>query len=109
MKVVVATSLVTLLALACTSTPHPESGPPAGNAGVVAPAAAVVARAASVPADHRYVALSDGQRTAVLLHYYLDSPVADIADALGVTEGTVKTQLHRGRQALAAALGEVEP
>ena len=53
-------------------------------------------------------ALSEGQRTAVLLHYYLDSPVADIAAALGVTEGTVKTQLHRGRQALAAALGEVE-
>ncbi len=67
MKVVAATSLATLLAVACTATPQPESGPPAGNAGVVAPAAAVVARAASVPADHRYVALSDGQTGRILL------------------------------------------
>jgi RNA polymerase sigma-70 factor (ECF subfamily) len=52
--------------------------------------------------------LAEGQRTAVLLHYYLDAKVADIAAALGVSEGTVKTQLHRGRQALAAALGEEE-
>lgn len=51
-------------------------------------------------------ALPDGQRTAVLLHYYLDASVADIAEALGVSEGTIKTQLHRGRSALAKALGE---
>jgi RNA polymerase sigma-70 factor (ECF subfamily) len=52
--------------------------------------------------------LPDGQRVAVLLHYYLDAAVADIATALGVSEGTVKTQLHRGRRALAAVLGEEE-
>lgn len=52
--------------------------------------------------------LPNGQRVAVLLHYYLDAAVADIAAALGVSEGTVKTQLHRGRRALAAALGEEE-
>jgi RNA polymerase sigma-70 factor (ECF subfamily) len=51
-------------------------------------------------------ALPDGQRTAVLLHYYLDSSVADIAAAMGVSEGTVKTHLHRGRASLATALGE---
>jgi RNA polymerase sigma-70 factor, ECF subfamily len=51
-------------------------------------------------------ALPEGQRIAVLLHYYLDSSVADIAAALGVAEGTVKTHLHRGRAALAEALGE---
>ena len=52
--------------------------------------------------------LPEGQRVAVLLHYYLDAAVADIATALGVSEGTVKTQLHRGRRALAAVLGEEE-
>jgi RNA polymerase sigma-70 factor, ECF subfamily len=51
-------------------------------------------------------ALPEGQRTSVLLHYYLDSSVADIAAAMGVSEGTVKTHLHRGRAALAEALGE---
>jgi RNA polymerase sigma factor (sigma-70 family) len=51
-------------------------------------------------------ALPAGQRTAVLLHYYLDSSVADIAAAMGVSEGTVKTHLHRGRAALAEALGD---
>jgi RNA polymerase sigma factor (sigma-70 family) len=51
-------------------------------------------------------ALPEGQRTAVLLHYYLDSSVVDIAAAMGVSEGTVKTHLHRGRAALAEALGE---
>lgn len=50
--------------------------------------------------------LPDGQRTVILLHYYLDVPVTEIAGSLGVTEGTVKTQLHRGRASLAAALGE---
>lgn len=50
--------------------------------------------------------LPDGQRTVILLHYYLDVPVSEVAGSLGVTEGTVKTQLHRGRASLAAALGE---
>lgn len=52
--------------------------------------------------------LPDGQRVAVLLHYYLDAAVADIATALGVSEGTVKTQLYRGRRALGAVLGGEE-
>ncbi len=46
------------------------------------------------------------QRTTVLMHYYLDASIADIADALDVTAGTVKTQLHRGRAALAHLLEE---
>jgi RNA polymerase sigma-70 factor (ECF subfamily) len=39
------------------------------------------------------------------MHYYLDNSVLDIADGLGISEGTVKTQLHRARQALSALLG----
>lgn len=47
-----------------------------------------------------------GQRQVCVLHYYLDMPVAHVAAGLGVSEGTVKTQLHRARAALATALGQ---
>ena len=70
MRVKVAASLAALLAFACTSTPasqtEPRSGGPAAS-GAGAPAATVVARPASVPADHRFVALSDGQTGRILL------------------------------------------
>jgi RNA polymerase sigma-70 factor (ECF subfamily) len=45
------------------------------------------------------------QRQITIMHYYLDNSVLDIADGLGISEGTVKTQLHRARQALSALLG----
>src|SRR5438132_7132742 len=51
-------------------------------------------------------ALPRRQREATVLRYYLDLDVLEIAEALGVSEGTVKTSLHRARRALAAALGE---
>lgn len=54
-------------------------------------------------------ALPDGQQQIVTLYYYLDTPVADIAQALGVTTGTVKTQLHRARSALGSTLGKEAP
>jgi RNA polymerase sigma factor (sigma-70 family) len=34
-------------------------------------------------------------RAVVVLRYYADLPLADIADILGVTTGTVKSMLHR--------------
>ena len=46
------------------------------------------------------------QRKAVVLHYLLDLPVAEVAVELGVADGTVKSWLHRGRNALAADLGD---
>ena len=49
------------------------------------------------------------QREATVLRYYLDLDVAQIGEALGVHEGTVKTTLHRARRALAAVLGEAIP
>lgn len=49
--------------------------------------------------------LADQQRQMCVMHYYLDLAVADIAAALGVSAGTVKTQLHRARRTLAASLG----
>ena len=48
------------------------------------------------------------QRQAIVLHYLADLPVAEIAQALAVPSGTVKSLLARGRRALAARLGEPE-
>lgn len=45
-------------------------------------------------------ALPSGQRTAVFLHYRQDMTVQEVARALGVTSGTVKTLLFRARRRL---------
>jgi RNA polymerase sigma-70 factor (ECF subfamily) len=44
------------------------------------------------------------QRQVCTLHYLMDQSVETIAEGLGVSEGTIKTQLHRARKALAARL-----
>jgi RNA polymerase sigma-70 factor (ECF subfamily) len=44
--------------------------------------------------------LPSGERTAVLLFYRQEMSVAEIAFALGVSTGTVKTQLSRARKRL---------
>jgi RNA polymerase sigma-70 factor, ECF subfamily len=49
-------------------------------------------------------ALPRRQAQVIALRYVADASVAEIARTLGLAEGTVKTQLHRGRQALAARL-----
>jgi RNA polymerase sigma-70 factor (sigma-E family) len=53
-------------------------------------------------------ALPHRQRAAVVLRYYEDLPEAEIADALGCSVGTVKSQLSKARAALALALEGVE-
>nr|MDT0663258.1 sigma-70 family RNA polymerase sigma factor [Micromonospora sp. DSM 115978] len=45
-----------------------------------------------------------GQRHALALHYLADLPVDEVARSLGVSVGTVKSRLSRGRQALALLL-----
>jgi RNA polymerase sigma-70 factor, ECF subfamily len=56
-------------------------------------------------------ALPKRQAQAVALHYVADLPVADVAEALGCSTGTIQTHLFRARQALAGTLdrGEEEP
>ena len=48
--------------------------------------------------------LPEAQRTALVLRFYLDLKVDDIAAVLDIPTGTVKSQIHRG---LAALSGEV--
>lgn len=53
--------------------------------------------------------LSPGMRSAFILRAYHDRSLAEIAATLDIDEGTVKSRLHRARQALKAALEEVHP
>jgi RNA polymerase sigma-70 factor (ECF subfamily) len=48
--------------------------------------------------------LDPEQRTAIVLYYYLDLPLPEVAAALRMPVGTVKSRLHRARAALRAAL-----
>lgn len=45
-------------------------------------------------------------REVIVLHYFADLPVDEVAELLGVPPGTVKSRLSRGRAALAAQLGD---
>ncbi len=53
-------------------------------------------------------ALPMQQRTCVCLHYLGGYTVNDVADALGITSGTVKTHLHHARHNLQQRLEEVD-
>jgi RNA polymerase sigma-70 factor (ECF subfamily) len=44
------------------------------------------------------------QRAVMVLHFYLDLPLTDAADILGIPAGTAKSRLHRGLEALRAAM-----
>jgi RNA polymerase sigma-70 factor (ECF subfamily) len=46
------------------------------------------------------------QRAAVVLHYYADRPIREIAELLGTSTSTVAVHLHRGRNRLRDLLGD---
>jgi RNA polymerase sigma-70 factor (ECF subfamily) len=46
------------------------------------------------------------RRAAVVLYYWDDRPVAEIARMLQVSESTIKQHLHRARKRLADLLSE---
>jgi RNA polymerase sigma-70 factor (ECF subfamily) len=48
--------------------------------------------------------LEADQRAVIVLYYYLDLPLPDIAVALRIPEGTVKSRLNRARASMRAAL-----
>jgi RNA polymerase sigma factor (sigma-70 family) len=45
-------------------------------------------------------------REVVLMHYYLDIPLAEVASSLRRPVGSVKRQLHEARKVLGQALGD---
>lgn len=52
------------------------------------------------------LALTERQRTAVVLHHIVDLPVSEVAAALGVAPGTASATLHQARTRLATLLGD---
>jgi RNA polymerase sigma-70 factor (ECF subfamily) len=52
--------------------------------------------------------LPSSQRAAIVLHYYEDRPVAEVATLIGCSEATARVRLHRARRRLAELLGEVD-
>ena len=48
--------------------------------------------------------LSLDHRAVVVLHHYLDLPLDEVADVLGVPAGTVRSRLHHAMRGLRAAL-----
>ncbi len=62
--------------------------------------------------EHRAVAvalrtLPERQRACLALRFYDDLTETQIAEALGISAGSVKTHVHRGMAALAAALEDL--
>jgi RNA polymerase sigma-70 factor (ECF subfamily) len=51
--------------------------------------------------------LPDLYRTALYMHYWLERPVEEIAELMGIPEGTVKSQLFRARNLLKDRLARV--
>jgi RNA polymerase sigma-70 factor (ECF subfamily) len=54
--------------------------------------------------DHAFRVLPMDQRLTMVLHYYRDLSVSQIAEMLAISEGTVKSRLHAGRRAMRAVL-----
>jgi RNA polymerase sigma-70 factor (ECF subfamily) len=72
--------------------------------GLVATDPATGDETARLAVEGAVAALSLRLRQVLLLHYYADMPVADVARVLDRPEGTVKRQLHEARAALATTL-----
>lgn len=82
----------------------PEHDAPAGSED---PLAHLIADERDLRLWQSVAALPSGERTAMILYYRQDMSVGDIARAIGVTAGTVKTLLFRGRQKLRRSLGDL--
>jgi len=77
-----------------------------GSSGGATSAGSLIDAEERADVERALATLSRRQREAVVLRYYLDLSVVEVAAALGVSEGTAKTTLFRARVALSRALSE---
>ena len=56
--------------------------------------------------EHGIRQLPTHQRVPIVLYHFEDRSYREIADALGVSLGKIKTDIHRGREALRNLIGE---
>jgi RNA polymerase sigma-70 factor (ECF subfamily) len=54
--------------------------------------------------ERGFARLPTEQRAILVLHYYLDLPLSQVATVLGIPEGTAKSRLHRATRAMRNAL-----
>jgi RNA polymerase sigma-70 factor (ECF subfamily) len=52
--------------------------------------------------------LTDQQRLVLVLHYYLDLPMEEVAATLGISKAAAKTRVHRAVRALRPAIETTE-
>lgn len=78
-------------------------------AAAVGPEGAVLERGFEADVEAALLALSPDFRAAVVLADIEQLPYDDIAAALGVKVGTVRSRIHRGRAQLRALLADREP
>jgi RNA polymerase sigma-70 factor (ECF subfamily) len=60
----------------------------------------------SIDVQRALLEVPEDYRVVMILHDVQDLPYEEVASIVGVPVGTVKSRLHRGRVALARALGE---
>jgi RNA polymerase sigma-70 factor (ECF subfamily) len=53
--------------------------------------------------------LDERERAIIVLHYYAGLPLLEVASALGIPVGTVKSRLHRALGAMRVAIADDEP
>lgn len=68
--------------------------------------AAAAVRQDTLPLERALGDLNEELRLPVLLHYYADLPLDEVAAALGISLSAVKSRLHRARGALRRLLAE---
>jgi len=90
-------SRVRRAALARRHPPSPGADQPGADEAIERMATATAVRAALARLPRR-------QREAVVLRFFAELSVAEVAAAMGVSDGAVKTHLHRGLSALAPSL-----
>lgn len=78
------------------------------NLDVLAIADGAVALADRDQLQRGFARLTDDYRTVLALRFYLDLPLAEVAHALSVPIGTVKSRLNRALQGLRAELAASE-
>ena len=54
--------------------------------------------------EHAFRRLDPVQRSLIVMYYYLDLPLNEVADSLDLPVGTAKSRLFRARETLRAAL-----
>jgi RNA polymerase sigma-70 factor, ECF subfamily len=59
--------------------------------------------------DHALMNLPPHQRVPIVLFHFDDLSYQEIAGRLGVSVGKIKTDIHRGREALRGALAHMQP